>query len=280
MAGFVEGVQYRKQKAVAQGTGIPDFTFLLPQDSILYMDVKFPLDNYVRYVNAESELDQARSRDDFLRDVRVKVKDSRHAGTRAAPRRVSTACCSSSRTSSSTRSYRSARGHAPRRRPPRTGSSCARRTRCSAVSARIIASGGRGFRTERTASEILEVLGSFRKQWARSAPRWTRWAVASPPPRAPRVRRARRGPDPSARATARPHRGPAAPSHARRDRCRRRRPRRARTPGLRWLSARPPRPGDDGRHRDLRVRPGRAVDRLRLGGDGADRGTRCSASGS
>ena len=48
LAGFVEGVQYRKQKAVEQGSGIPDFTFLLPQNSILYMDVKFPLDNYLR----------------------------------------------------------------------------------------------------------------------------------------------------------------------------------------------------------------------------------------
>src|SRR3954471_100537 len=75
LAGFVEGIQYRKQKAVEQGTGIPDFTFLMPQDAILYMDVKFPLDNYVRYVNADTELDQARYRDDFLKDVKAKVKE-------------------------------------------------------------------------------------------------------------------------------------------------------------------------------------------------------------
>src|SRR6476620_2729784 len=75
LAGLLEGVQYRKQKAVEQGTGIPDFTFLLPQDAILYMDVKFPLDNYVRYVNAETELEQTRFRDDFVKDVKGKVRE-------------------------------------------------------------------------------------------------------------------------------------------------------------------------------------------------------------
>jgi DNA recombination protein RmuC len=44
LAGFVEGIQYRKQTAVAGGTGIPDFTFLLPRGVVLYMDVKFPLE--------------------------------------------------------------------------------------------------------------------------------------------------------------------------------------------------------------------------------------------
>jgi DNA recombination protein RmuC len=38
------------------------------------MDVKFPLDNYLRYLEAESELEQRRARDDFLRDVRGHVK--------------------------------------------------------------------------------------------------------------------------------------------------------------------------------------------------------------
>lgn len=72
LAGFLEGVNYRKQRAVEQG--IPDFTFLLPDGLSLHMDVKFPLDNYLRYLDAESELDQRRARDDFLRDVRNHVK--------------------------------------------------------------------------------------------------------------------------------------------------------------------------------------------------------------
>jgi DNA recombination protein RmuC len=72
LAGFVEGVNYRKQQAIA--TGIPDFTFLLPDNLSLHMDVKFPLDNYLRFLDAEREIDQRRTRDDFLRDVRTHVK--------------------------------------------------------------------------------------------------------------------------------------------------------------------------------------------------------------
>jgi DNA recombination protein RmuC len=72
LAGFVEGVNYLKQRAIA--TGVPDFTFLLPDDLSLFMDVKFPLDNYLRYLEAEGELEERRTRDDFLRDVRQHVK--------------------------------------------------------------------------------------------------------------------------------------------------------------------------------------------------------------
>ena len=75
LAGFVENVQYRKQVSVAGGSGIPDFTFLLPQGSVLYMDVKFPLDNYMRYLESDSELEQQRFRTDFLKDVRAKIKE-------------------------------------------------------------------------------------------------------------------------------------------------------------------------------------------------------------
>ena len=43
-AGMIEGVNYRKQTAIAGGT-IPDVTFLMPRDLLLHMDVKFPVDN-------------------------------------------------------------------------------------------------------------------------------------------------------------------------------------------------------------------------------------------
>ena len=71
---FRENVNYRKQRSAAGG-GIPDFTFMLPNDLLLHMDVKFPLDNYWRCVKAESDLDRKRFRDDFLRDVRARVKE-------------------------------------------------------------------------------------------------------------------------------------------------------------------------------------------------------------
>src|SRR4051795_6772022 len=58
-AGLVEHVNYRKQTATGEG-GIPAFTFLLPGNQVCHMDVKFPLDNYVRAVEAEGDLDRQR----------------------------------------------------------------------------------------------------------------------------------------------------------------------------------------------------------------------------
>jgi DNA recombination protein RmuC len=75
LAGFVENVNYRKQKALEGARGIPDYTFLLPNDLLLYMDVKFPFDNYLRFCESKSDLDRKRHRDAFLRDVRARVKE-------------------------------------------------------------------------------------------------------------------------------------------------------------------------------------------------------------
>ena len=75
LADFIENVNYRKQRSAVGGRGIPDFTFFLPNDLVVHMDVKFPLDNYVRYVEANSELDRKRYSDDFLRDVRSRVRE-------------------------------------------------------------------------------------------------------------------------------------------------------------------------------------------------------------
>jgi DNA recombination protein RmuC len=75
LAGFLENVNYRKQRSVERGRGIPDFTFLLPNGQVLHMDVKFPLDNYVRFCESESDLDRKRHRDGFMRDVRARIKE-------------------------------------------------------------------------------------------------------------------------------------------------------------------------------------------------------------
>lgn len=72
-AGFVEGVNYRTQTAVASGR-VPDFTFLLPRGLELNMDVKFPIDNYLRYLDTQGS-DQDAARNAFLRDVRARVKE-------------------------------------------------------------------------------------------------------------------------------------------------------------------------------------------------------------
>jgi DNA recombination protein RmuC len=73
LAGFVENVNYRKQATVESGQR-PDYTFFLPNDLVVNMDVKFPLDNYLKYLDAAEDAAAASARDAFLRDVRGSIK--------------------------------------------------------------------------------------------------------------------------------------------------------------------------------------------------------------
>lgn len=73
-AGMREGINYRKQRAIEGGTR-PDFTFLLPDEQLLHMDVKFPVANYLRYLEAPSDAEAVVLRDRFLKDVRERVKE-------------------------------------------------------------------------------------------------------------------------------------------------------------------------------------------------------------
>ncbi len=75
LAGFVENVNYLKQKSLQNSGTRPDFTFLLPRDLTVNMDVKFPLDNYLRYLEADTEAEKARLQSAFLKDVRARIKE-------------------------------------------------------------------------------------------------------------------------------------------------------------------------------------------------------------
>ncbi len=72
--GLVEGVNYIKQSALEAGTR-PDFTFLFPSQKSLNMDAKFPLDNYLRYIEAENDADRKEFSQKFLRDVNQRVTE-------------------------------------------------------------------------------------------------------------------------------------------------------------------------------------------------------------
>jgi DNA recombination protein RmuC len=74
LAGMVEGVSYRKQTGIAGGA-IPDVTFLLPGGRHLHMDVKFPVDNYLRHLEATTDAERDATAKAFLRDVRGRVKE-------------------------------------------------------------------------------------------------------------------------------------------------------------------------------------------------------------
>ena len=71
--GLVEGVNYAKQ--IQEGADRPDFTFYLPKDRHINMDVKFPLSHYENYLVAENENEQKNEKKAFLSDVRNHVKE-------------------------------------------------------------------------------------------------------------------------------------------------------------------------------------------------------------
>jgi len=77
LAGFIEGVNYGRQVSVSGSDGNrarPDFTFFLPKSMTLNMDVKFPLDNYLGCIYAQSESDRENYRRRFLADVRNHIR--------------------------------------------------------------------------------------------------------------------------------------------------------------------------------------------------------------
>ncbi len=66
--GLSEGINYLKQ--THEGTDRPDYTFLLPRNMRINMDVKFPLDHYEKYLSTESESEKQ----NFIKDVRQHIK--------------------------------------------------------------------------------------------------------------------------------------------------------------------------------------------------------------
>jgi DNA recombination protein RmuC len=162
LAGFIENVNYRKQRAV-DGGGIPDFTFMLPQEQALYMDVKFPLDNYLRFLESESDLDRKRFRDDFLRDVRGRVREL--AG-RDYPggRTGSLDCVLLFIPNEALYGFIQEHDGSILEEALRHKIVCCSPLTLFAVLA-VIRQTADNFRLERTSNEILELLAAFDKQW-------------------------------------------------------------------------------------------------------------------
>ena len=73
-AGLIEGINYEKQDTISGG-GRPDYTFLMPPDRVLYMDVKFPMDSYTKFVSATDTGVMASLKADFMKAVRDRVKE-------------------------------------------------------------------------------------------------------------------------------------------------------------------------------------------------------------
>ncbi|MGB0871783.1 MAG: DNA recombination protein RmuC [Solirubrobacterales bacterium] len=74
IAGFIEGVNYRKQQTTGEGSR-PDFTFLLPDDRTLHMDVKMPMAAFKRYLDAPNDGERDVAAKEFLRDAKQRIKE-------------------------------------------------------------------------------------------------------------------------------------------------------------------------------------------------------------
>ena len=75
LAGFIENVNYLKEKTIEGAGSRPDFTFFLPGDLKLNMDVKFPLTNYIKFLETDVGPEKVKFRSDFLKDVKARIKE-------------------------------------------------------------------------------------------------------------------------------------------------------------------------------------------------------------
>src|SRR3989344_1163265 len=73
--GLQEGLHYLKNTSFETNNARPDYIFHLPDEHKLAMDVKFPFNNYLNYVNAENDDDRGRYKKEFLSDVKARINE-------------------------------------------------------------------------------------------------------------------------------------------------------------------------------------------------------------
>ena len=73
-SGLKRGINYEVQEKLAGG-GKPDYSFFLPPDRVVYLDSKFPLENYVKFCDATDDSVRKIHRDAFLKNVEDHVKE-------------------------------------------------------------------------------------------------------------------------------------------------------------------------------------------------------------
>ena len=79
-AGLLEGVNYRKQTKLDLTNTIPDYTFLLPDNHKVNMDVKFPYDKYIKMMNAPESLEKEHYQKEFSGNVTSRIRELRNRG--------------------------------------------------------------------------------------------------------------------------------------------------------------------------------------------------------
>lgn len=163
IAGFIEDINYWKNKELEGAGTRPDFTFLLPKDLRLNMDVKFPFENYVRFVEAKGEQEQKKFCADFLRDVRLKIKEV-SGREYVDPDRDTVNCVLLFIPNEQL--Y-----HFIQEQDPKIFEEALARkvVFCSPITLfavlAIVRQAVENFRLEKTSNEIVQLLGAFRKNW-------------------------------------------------------------------------------------------------------------------
>lgn len=73
-SGFQRGINYERQEKLGEG-GKPDYTFRLPPDRVLYLDSKFPMENYLKYFEAQDDKTRKIMKNAFIENVEDRVKE-------------------------------------------------------------------------------------------------------------------------------------------------------------------------------------------------------------
>ena len=154
----------RHRRVAGGGGGRPDFTFDLPKGHVLYMDVKFPLASYLRYLEADTD----EARPSTSRVPARRARPGQGAGqarvrARERPSRRSTTCCCSCPTSSSP-------GSSTSTIPALLDDALGQRVvMCSPLTLfaflGVIRQAFDNFMVEQTSDEILALVGAFNQQW-------------------------------------------------------------------------------------------------------------------
>ncbi len=74
-AGLEPGIHYLKNESQETSPTRPDYTFLLPDQHKVYMDVKFPLQNYLELTKTDDKNEQDRYSVEFIRDVKNRIRE-------------------------------------------------------------------------------------------------------------------------------------------------------------------------------------------------------------
>ena len=72
-AGLQDGINFARQRTLPNGAR-PDFTFFMPSERELYLDSKFPLENYRRMETADTDDAREAARKAFVGDIKRHIK--------------------------------------------------------------------------------------------------------------------------------------------------------------------------------------------------------------